>query len=101
MMNMAGIRFRGIGKPGDSSGEAVPLVNNSVFYRFSDYFTVGCELNNEIRSNGWITGSRLKCNIFSTSIISCNLAATATAGGKKKKLIGFSLRALSIPSRMK
>lgn len=53
MMNMAGIRFRGIGKPGDSSGEAVPLVNNSVFYRFSDYFTVGCELNNEIRSNGW------------------------------------------------
>lgn len=53
MMNMAGIRFRGIGEPGDSSGEAVPLVNNSVFYRFSDYFTVGCELNNEIRSNGW------------------------------------------------
>jgi hypothetical protein len=53
MMYMVGIRLRGIGKRGNGPAEAVPLVNNSVFYRFSDYFTVGCELNNEIHSNGW------------------------------------------------
>ncbi|WP_072767690.1 hypothetical protein [Nitrosospira sp. Nsp11] len=81
------------------------MINNNVFYRFSDYFTVGCELNNEIRSNGW------RYRVTPQMQYIFNKHNIVQLGGgpsrlderldERKKLIGFSLRALSIPSRMK
>jgi hypothetical protein len=45
MMNMLGVRHTAIGK---SSGEFVGLLNNSLFYSFTESFSLGVELNSEI-----------------------------------------------------
>jgi hypothetical protein len=48
-MNMIGARHTAIGK----SGELIVLMNNSLFYSFSEHFILGVELNTEIGKHDW------------------------------------------------
>lgn len=49
MMNMLGLRHTTLGKSGDFVG----LMNNSLFYSYSQKFSLGIELNNEIFEHDW------------------------------------------------
>lgn len=49
MMNMFGVRHTALGKSGDFIG----LLNNSLFYSYTEKFSVGIELNSEIGEHRW------------------------------------------------
>lgn len=46
---MLGVRHTAIGK----SGDFIALVNNALFYSYSEHFALGVELNSEIGESDW------------------------------------------------